>query len=142
MSTASVQRGPWKRPLGRPGARATFFKYPLAATAANRSVVHQDAAGAAILQHAVHAFAAGLDHLTALGVAAGAGDAHAVLGHLTLADPHGEVAAANDHAVHHAAATAHAAGEHRAQVLHHAGGHLVVAVAGDLHSARALLHLE
>ena len=37
---------------------------------------------------------------------------------------------------------AHAAGQHRAEVLHHAAGHLVVAGAGDLHAARALLHLE
>ena len=37
---------------------------------------------------------------------------------------------------------AHAAGHHRAEVLHHAAGHLVVAGAGDLHAAGALLHLH
>src|SRR5262249_35583500 len=111
----------------------------LAAAAADRGVVHQKAAGAARLQHRADAVAAGLDHLGALAIAAGAGHAHAVLGHVALADRHREVTAANRHAVEHDAAATHAAGQHRAQVLHHAAGHLVLARAGHLEAALALL---
>src|SRR5262249_12428517 len=39
-------------------------------------------------------------------------------------------------------AAAHAALEHRAEVFHHVRGHRVVARAGDLHAALALLHLH
>src|SRR5262249_59093826 len=109
--------------------------------AADRGAVHHDAAGAARVHHAAHAVTAGLDHLAALGVAAGAGDAAAGLGHVDLAQAHGQVAGADGHAVEHDAAAAHAAGQHGTQVLHHAAGHLVLADAGDLHAAGALLEL-
>src|SRR5262249_29982644 len=88
------------------------------------------------------AVAARLDHLAALAVAAGAGEADAGLGHLALAQAHREVAAADHHAVEHHAAATHPAGHHRAQVLHHAARHFVVADAGHLHAALALLELH
>src|SRR5262249_9802953 len=113
----------------------------VAAAAADGRVVHEHAAGAAGLDHAAQAIAAGLNHLAALGVAAGAGDADAVAGHLALAHAHGQVAAADHHAVHHDAAAAHAAGQHGAEVLYHAARHLIVTGTGDLHAAGTLLKL-
>src|SRR4051812_26181883 len=79
----------------------------LAAATADRRVIHHHAASAAVLEHAGHAIATGLNHLTALAVAARAGHTDAVLGHLALAHAHRQVAAAHHHAVHHAAASAH-----------------------------------
>src|SRR5262249_11291339 len=66
----------------------------------------------------------------------------AFLGHLALAQAHGQVARAHHHAVHHAAHAAHAARQHLAEVLHHRAGRRVVARAADLHPASDLLHLE
>src|SRR5437588_520068 len=100
--------------------------------AADRRVVHHHAAGAAVLEHAAEAVAAGLDHLAALGVAAGAGDADAVLGRLAAAQAHEEVAGGNRHAVPLAGAADHAAGHRRAQVLHHAAGRAVLAATVNL----------
>src|SRR6266851_4501536 len=116
--------------------------WALAATAANRRAVHHHAASAAVLQHARHALAARLNHLATLRVAAGATNAHAVLGHVAFAHAHGQVARANHHTVHHHGATAHAAGQHFAEILHHAAGHFVIAGAHDLHPAAALFHLD
>src|SRR6266567_6142327 len=78
-----------EKPLGEdPGAgsrvgslassvRSTFRfdagLHGLAGPAAYRRVVHHEAAGATGFHHLAEAVAAGLDHLTALGVAAGAG---------------------------------------------------------------------
>src|SRR5204863_8144890 len=109
---------------------------------ADRGVVHAAAADAAGGHHGGHAVAAGLDHLAALLVAGGAGHDTSVLGHVALAHAHGQVAAADHHAVHHAAERAHAALEHHAQILHHAAGHRVVAGAGDLHAPAHFLHLH
>src|SRR5262249_29414654 len=92
--------------------------------------------------HHGHAVAAALDHLAALGITAGAGNSATVLGHVALAHTHGQVAAEDNHAVHHHATGAHAAREHGAEVLHHAGRHLVVTATSDLHAAGALLHLH
>src|SRR5207247_1656841 len=114
----------------------------LGAAAADRRVVHGHAAGAAGVHQRRETIAVRLDHLAALVVAAGAGEADTRLGHLTLAHAHREVAGADGHAVEHHAAAAHAAGQHRAEVLHHAARHLVVAHAGDLHAAVALLELH
>lgn len=111
-------------------------------SAAYRRIVHHDAAGAAGCHHCAHAIAAGLNHLAALGVTRGAGQAAAVFGHFALAHAHGQVAAADHHAVHHAVARAHAALQHRAQALHHAAGHRIVARTGDFHSAGALFHFH
>ncbi len=60
-----------------------------------------------------------LDHGAAVFIAAGAGDAAPVFGHLALAHAHHHVARADHHSVHHHAARDHAAGEHGAEVLHH-----------------------
>src|SRR6516165_9651198 len=124
--------------VGEPGNCGKW----LAAAAAHRGIVEHQATGAAGLQHTSQAIATGLDHLAAFRVAACAGHAHALVGHFTLAQPHGEVVAANRHPVHHAAAAAHAALKHRAQVLHHAAGNFVVARTGDFHAAVALLHFH
>src|SRR5262249_557414 len=110
--------------------------------AADRRAVEHHAAGAAAVEHALQAVAAGLDHLAAARIAAGAGDATAALGHLALAHAHGQVAEVDNHAVEHAAAAAHAAGQHRAQVLHHATGDLVVALTGQAKTALALFQLH
>src|SRR3954469_8987310 len=75
-------------PRGRDVAAPREGLYLAAAATADRHVVHHDAAGAAAIHHGGHGIAARLNHLTALGVAAGAGDAHAILGHLTLAHAH------------------------------------------------------
>src|SRR5262249_40576968 len=114
----------------------------LARAAAYRIAVDAKAAAAAGLEHGGHAFATRLDHFPAHLVAAGAGDAHAAVGHVGLAHSHGEVARADGHAVHHHAATDHAAAHHGAEILHHRAGRLVVASAGDLHSAGAFFHLH
>src|SRR5262245_28030141 len=58
----------------------TTFGYLLDQAAADRLVVHHQAAGAAGVEHGLQAGAVGLDHLTALVVAADAGQANAVLG--------------------------------------------------------------
>src|SRR5262249_55226260 len=97
----SLRRG---RLLGPDAALA------LAVAAADGVVVHQHAAGAAGVGHARQAVAGGLDHLAALGIARGAGDADAGVGHLALAQAHREVVAADRHAVEHHVAATHAAG--------------------------------
>src|SRR5207245_1253603 len=102
-----------------------------AVAAADWRVVYHPAASAAGLVQAAQAVAASLDHLAALAVAAGAGDANALVGRLVLALAHREVAAADGHAVPGATAGTHAAGQHAAQVLHHAARGLVIAGARD-----------
>ena len=92
----------------------------VAITAADRGVAYEPAAGTTAFVEAAQAIAAGLDHFAAFRVAAGAGHADALLGHLVLALPHHEVAAVDCDAVPGRIATAHAAGQHAAQVLHHA----------------------
>src|SRR5262249_58649275 len=94
--------GATKKPTGTPARGPREEAVALAAAAADGGVVHQQAAGAARLEHGVQAVAAGLDHFAALRVAAGAGDAAAVLGHLALAHAHGQVAAVDHHAVERA----------------------------------------
>ena len=88
--------------------------------AAHWGIADEPAAGAAAFVHAGQAIAARLDHLAALGVAAGASDANSLVGHFTLALAHREVAAVDGDAVPGCIATAHAACQHAAQVLHHA----------------------
>jgi hypothetical protein len=112
------------------------------ATAADRHVVHANTAYAAGLGHGTHAVAASLDHCTASGVAAGAGDAYAVFGRLALAHAHSHIAAAHHHAIHHHAATAHAASHHRAEILKHRCRHRVVTDAGHFHAAGTLFHFD
>src|SRR5439155_7050749 len=100
-------------------------------TAADRRAVRHDTTATAGLHHARHAIATRLDHVGVVAVAAGARDGNAVLSHFAAAHSHrAEVDIAHGHAVLHHAAAIHPAGEHRAQVLHHAGSHLVVAGTG------------
>src|SRR5262249_42582694 len=113
-----------------------------ACAAANRRVVHHHEAGAARLHHAGDASAARLDHVATLLIAARATDTDAGISHFALAHSHRQVERAHRHAFHHDAATAHAAGEHGAKVLHHAASHLVVAGTSDFHSTGTLLELE
>src|SRR5262249_20141970 len=114
----------------------------LTRAAADGRVVDQDAAGAAALQRAGQAVTARLDDLGALLVAAGAGDAHAAVGHLIAAQADGQVEVADRHAVAGAAAAAQAALEHRAELLHHAPGHRIITVASDPEAAGTLFHTE
>ena len=113
-----------------------------ALAAANGHAVHHDATGTAGLHHGAHGVAARLNHGAAFLVAGRAGHADAILGHLALAHAHGQVAAADHHAVHHAATAAHGTGHAHAQVLNNAAGHLVGGAAHDLHAAGALFHLH
>jgi len=92
----------------------------IAVAAAHWRVADEPAAGAAAFVHAGQAIAARLDHLATLAVTAGASDANALVGHFTLALAHREVAAVDGDAVPGCIATAHAASQHAAQVLHHA----------------------
>ena len=88
--------------------------------AAHWGVADEPAAGTAAFVHAGEAITARLDHLAALAVAAGASNANALVGHFTLALTHREVAAVDSDAVPGCIASAHATGQHAAQVLHHA----------------------
>src|SRR5205807_341517 len=76
----------------------------LGAAAADRRVVDHETAGAAAVHAGGDAIAAGLDHLAALLVAAGAGHHEAAVGHLAPTHAHREVARTAHHAVAHAAA--------------------------------------
>ena len=69
----------------RTGVRLCQRTVDLPSAAANRHIVHHDVAGTARLHHGAHAVAAGLNHVAAGLIAAGAQDAAAVAGHLTLA---------------------------------------------------------
>jgi hypothetical protein len=63
------------------------------------------------------AIAAGLDHFAAGLVTALAGDANAILRAFASANAHYQIALADADAVDRAAATAHAVGQHLAEVL-------------------------
>jgi hypothetical protein len=95
LSSASPLDAPGWQPVASAGLISSS-----AVAAADGGVVHHEAAGTATLEHGGEAVATALDHLAALGVAAGTRDAAAVVGHLALAQAHGEVAAADHHAVH------------------------------------------
>ena len=77
-----------KKPTVKPVGWRVISIFRLAAAAADRCVVHHYAAGAAIFQHAAHAITARLNHLTALGIAARAGDRDALLGHVAFTHAH------------------------------------------------------
>src|SRR5690606_37392575 len=111
-----------------------------AGPAADRSAVETKIAAAAAIETLRHALATGLDHLADGLVAADAGDADTVAGVLALAHRHRHVAGADRHAVHRAAAAAHAVGHRAAEVLQHGAGNFILAAAGDLHAAVALFH--
>jgi hypothetical protein len=110
--------------------------------AADRSVVHHHAAHAAVLHHRAHALATSLNHLATGFVAAGADHGATVLGYVALAHAHRQIADANHHAVHYQAASAHAACQHRAEVLNHAARQLIVAAAHHPNMAEGYNHDE
>jgi len=114
----------------------------LAGAAADRGATERDTAHATGFHASLHAVTAGLEHVAALLVAAGAGDAAAVFGHFALAIAAAQIALAHDHAVHHAAAAAHAACQHLAEILQSAASYIVFAGADHLHAAGALFHLD
>ena len=79
-----VSGGSTKNPWQPPGVSSLFTasgrSLGLAASAANRSVVHEHAASAAVLQHGREAIASRLNHFAALGITARVGPTNAVLG--------------------------------------------------------------
>jgi len=107
-----------------------------AATAA--SVAEANVAAAAALAAAFEAIAAGLEHLAALGVAAGAGDAAAVLGVFALAVTAAEREIADLDAVPGAAAGARAVAQRLTKVLQRGARRLVVTFAEELEAPLAL----
>jgi len=112
-------------PAEEPTGEKVFSAFELAA--ANGHIVHHEAAGAARRHHGAHAIAASLNHVATGFITAHAGDADAILSHFTFAHPHREIATTDHRAVHHAAAAKLGAGHHRAEILQHAAGHLIVA---------------
>jgi hypothetical protein len=112
------------------------------AAAADRGIAERDAALATGFVAGGHAVAAGLQHLAAFLVAAGAGHAAAVFGHFDLAMTAAQIADAHGHAVPHAAAAAGAAGQHLAEVLQSAASDFIIARAAHLEAASALLELH
>jgi hypothetical protein len=122
--------------------RSPRMRFALAGAAAAGRVVEADVAAAALLEAALQGRAARLQDRTARLVAAGAGDAAAVLRVFTLADAAGQVALANAQAIERAAARAEAAGQGVAQVVQRVAGDVVLAVAVNFESAAALFDLH
>jgi hypothetical protein len=114
----------------------------LAGAAANGCVAEANRAGAAGFQALRHAVAARLDHFAAGLVSTHAANANAVFRAFTLADATAQIALADRHAVHRAAATAHLVAEHFAKILQRSAGDFIIALAVDLHAIFALLDLE
>src|SRR5206468_2965126 len=134
--------GGWGEGLLRSALAGRLGGGRFAAAPAERGVVDEPAAVAAGAEHRSEAVAVRLDHRAAFGVAAGAGEAAALRGHLPLAGAHREVVRADRDTVVRTAAGAHAAGEDAAEVLHGTAGELVLADAVDLHPVLAALDLE
>jgi hypothetical protein len=107
-------------------------------TAAAR-VAEADVAAAAALAARFQAVAAGLEHLAALCVSAGARDAAAVLGVLAAAVAAAQADIANLHAVPGALARAGAVAQGLAKALQGGAGDLIVAGAVDAESTLAFL---
>jgi hypothetical protein len=114
----------------------------LAGSAAARGVVEANVAAAALLQAALQRRTAGLEDRAARLVAAGAGDAAAILCVFTLADAAGQVALADAQSVERTAAGAQPARERAAEIVQRGTGNVVIAVAVDLKSTGALLNLH
>lgn len=110
-----------------------------ARAAAAAGVAERDVAAAAALAARFQAIATGLQHLTALGVAAGAGDAAAVLRVLALAMAATKADVADLNAIPGAAARASAIAESLAEALQRSRGNGIIALAMDPASALRLL---
>ena len=113
-----------------------------AGAAAAAGVAEADVAAAAALAAAFEAIAAGLEHFAALGVAAGAGDAAAVLRVFALAVTAAEREIANLHAVPGAAARASAIAQGLTKALQGGAGDGITAIALDSKASLALFELQ
>jgi hypothetical protein len=133
---ADRRRGTAQRPF------PTATAIALAGAAADRGVAEADRAAAAVVAALLAAFAAGLQTLAALFVAAGASDLAAVLRIFAVAMTTCEIALANGHTVVGAAATAATAGKHFAQVVQRRRGHFILATTGDRETTLALGELQ
>jgi len=110
-----------------------------AGPAAAARVAEANVAAAAALAAGFQAIAAGLQHLTALGVAAGAGDAAAVLRVLALAVTAAEIEVANLDAIPGAAAGAGAITKSLTKALQRGTGHRIIARTMEAEAPLALL---
>src|SRR5262245_24508986 len=113
-----------------------------AGAAAAAGVAEANVAAAAALAAAFQAIAAGLQHLAALGVAAGAGDAAAVLRVLALAVAAAQVEIADLNAIPRAAARASAVTQGLTKALQGLASDAVVAAALNAETTLALLKLQ
>lgn len=127
--------------LGPPSRLASFF-LRLARPAAAAGVAERNVAAAAALAAGFEAIAAGLQHIAALGVAAGARDAAAVLRVFNLAMAAAQVEIANLDAVPRAAARAGAVAQSLTKTLQGLTSGCVFARAREAETALALLELQ
>jgi len=111
------------------------------ATAA-ASVAETNVAAAAALAASFEAVAAGLQHLRALGVAAGASDAATFLGVLDFAVTAAQADVADLNAIPGAVARAGAIAQGLTKTLQRSAGDLIVAVAVEAETTLALLELQ
>src|SRR5262245_53439447 len=114
----------------------------LARAAAAASIAEANVAAAAALAAGFEAIAAGLQHLAALGVATGAGNAAAVLRVLALAVTAAQIEVADLNAVPGAAARAGAVAQGLTKALQRLAGDLVIATALNAETTLALLELQ
>ena len=113
-----------------------------AGSAAAARVAEANVAAAAALAACFQAIAAGLEHLAALGVAASAGDAAAVLRVLALAVTAAEVEVADLNAIPGARARAGAVAQGLTKALQCGAGDLIAARAINAKATLALLELQ
>ena len=118
------------------------FTLRFASATAAAGVAEANVAAAAALAAAFQAIAAGLQHLAALGVAAGAGDAATFLRVLALAVAAAEIEVANLDAIPSAGARAGAIAQGLTKALQRTAGDGVAAVALDAEATLALLELQ
>ena len=133
-----------RRPNRRlPGASSFLTNQQLGAgAAADWRVVEADVAAATAFAALRQAVAAGLQHLAAGLVAAGAADAAAVFRVFTLALATAEVHLAALNAIPGANAAAHAVAQHAAEILQRAAGDFVIAAAMNLAAVLRLFEFD
>src|SRR5207253_10562467 len=110
--------------------------------AAAAGVAEANVAAAAALAAGFQAIAAGLQHLAALGVAAGAGDAATFLGVLALAVAAAEIEVADLNAIPGAGARTGAIAQGLTKALQCGAGDLIAARAINAKTTLALLELQ
>jgi hypothetical protein len=114
----------------------------LIVAAANRRAVEAHVAGAAVLAALAATFAAGLQCIGTLLVAAGAANRATIVGVLALAMAVGERALAALQTVLSAAATAQSVAQHATKILQRAARQFVVTMAMNLATALAFFKLD